>query len=258
MREEPSDDHLLQHLLVPCAGGSQRGLELSSSHLIGPVPPRPRGYVQEGFAAELTVKSRHRVKRYGEVFTPRRMVNQMLDLVREDLELAPDFVDRTFLEPAAGDGNFLVAILTRKLRVIVRRHPEAHWQHESLFALASIYGIELLEDNHRDAKLAMLSTFVRFHEQHGVSCGPKTNLLRAAAFLIDANVVCGNTLTGLDLNGREIQFSWWTRVVGADGKVQRQPFTFTSMRESVLDFTVYESYKVCRIDQVHKQGGVVA
>lgn len=49
------------------------------------------------------------MKAHGEVFTPRHMVERMLDLVREDLETGTDFVDRTFLEPAAGDGNFLAA-----------------------------------------------------------------------------------------------------------------------------------------------------
>ena len=39
---------------------------------------------------EKTVKSRHRVKTYGEVFTPHHMVEQVLDLVSEDLEAGPD------------------------------------------------------------------------------------------------------------------------------------------------------------------------
>lgn len=49
---------------------------------------------------ERIVKSRDRVRAYGEVFTPRHMVDQMLDLVSDDLEDGPDFVDKTFLEPA--------------------------------------------------------------------------------------------------------------------------------------------------------------
>lgn len=203
-------------------------------------------------AEELIVKSRHRVKTYGEVFTPRYMVDQMLDLVAEDLEDTPDFVDKTFLEPAAGDGNFLVAILQRKLRAITRTYPSDLWPETTLFALASIYGIELLEDNHRDAKQSMLETFVRFHEDHDVPCAPDTNLHRAAAFLIDANIIRGNTLTGLDWQGNDIQFSWWHRVSGKPDMVQREPFTLASMRSEGFDFTVYDHYEVCRIDRVHE------
>ena len=40
-------------------------------------------------AEEQVVKSRYRVKSHGEVFTPRHMVNRMLDLVREELEAGP-------------------------------------------------------------------------------------------------------------------------------------------------------------------------
>lgn len=201
------------------------------------------------------MKSRQRVKTYGEVFTPRHMVDRMLDLVREELETGPNFVDKTFFEPAAGDGNFLVAILRRKLHAIETRCPAREWPQESLFALASIYGIELLEDNHRDAKAIVLAEFLRFHQAHGVACGPRTDLHQAAAFIIATNVVRGDTLTGLNWNGEEIQFSWWNRLAGAPGMVQREPFTLASLRHSALnfamDFAVYDSYRACRIDKVH-------
>ena len=208
--------------------------------------------VTQTIVEEQVVKSRHRVKTYGEVFTPRHMVDRMLDLVREELETGPNFVDKTFLEPAAGDGNFLVAILQRKLRAVEKNYPLEEWPDTSLFALASIYGIELLEDNHRCAKEAMLTEFLGFHNDHGVPCGPDTTLRQAAAFLIDTNVVHGDTLAGLDWRGAEIQFSWWNRITGAPAMVQREPFTFASLRDHAFDFTVYDSYRACRIDQVQE------
>lgn len=179
------------------------------------------------------VRSKHRVKTYGEVLTPRHMVDRMLDLVREELETGADFVDKTFLEPAAGDGNFLVAILHRKLRAVERRYPREEWPETSLFALASIYGIELLEDNHRDAKELMLAEFVGFHERHGVPCGPDTDLQRAAAFLIGTNIVRGNTLTGRTPNGEDIQFSWWHRIDGKPGQTRSAPSRQSKRRSSV-------------------------
>ena len=176
----------------------------------------------------------------------------MLDLVRDELETGPTFVDKTFLEPAAGHGNFLVAILHRKLRAVEKNYPPEEWPEASLFALASIYGIELLEDNHRDAKETMLAEFLHFHKEHRVTCSPDTSLRQAAAFLIDTNVVRGDTLAGLDWRGKEIQFSWWNRIAGAPGMVQREPFTLASLRDDALDFTVYDSYRACRIDKVHE------
>jgi hypothetical protein len=210
--------------------------------------------VPETVVEELVVKSRHRIKTYGEVFTPSHMVNQMLDLVHEELETGPDFVDKTFLEPAAGDGNFLVAILHRKLQALTAHYPPDSWPTESLFALASIYGVELLEDNHADAKDAMLDEFGTFHTDHGVPCGPTTDLMQAATFLVDTNIICGNTLTSLDRRGEPIQFSWWNRVDGKPGMVLREPFSLESLRDAhAFDFTVHESYEMCRIDHVHKE-----
>lgn len=203
---------------------------------------------------ERLVKSRHRVKSYGEVFTPRHMVDRMLDLVCEELETGRDFVDKTFLEPAAGDGNFLVAILRRKLHAIEKRYPVEEWPEESLFALASIYGIELLEDNHQDAKAIMIADFLGFHRARGIPCGSDTHLHRAAEFLIDTNILRGNTLTGQTPNGQDIQFSWWNRIEGDPGMVQREPFTLASLRDDgAFDFTIYDSYQVCRIDKVHEE-----
>lgn len=204
---------------------------------------------------EVLVKSRARVKAHGEVFTPRSMVDQMLDLVSEDLQ----FVDKTFLEPAAGDGNFLIAILQRKLRLIERRLAKDLWGRESLFALASIYGIELLEDNHQDAKAAMLEEFARFHASRDVSLSSDTDLMRAATFLVDSNIVCGNTLTGLDWLGEEITFSWWSREERDPGMVVREPFTFNSLRASapppdLFDYLIEPvRYVSCRIDHVHEE-----
>lgn len=207
---------------------------------------------------EQLIKSRHRVRVHGEVFTPRSMVKQMLDLVKPELETGPNFVDKTFFEPAAGDGNFLVAILQRKLHAIEKRYQPAAWQIESLFALASIYGVELLEDNHQTAQATLLEIFVEFHQRAGNSCGHRTNLYLSAAKLIECNILQGNTLTGLDAHGDEIQFSWWHRVLNEPGMVRREPFSLSSLRNSstgmaMFDFAIYDSYELCRVEHVYKE-----
>ena len=53
------------------------------------------------------IKSKQRVSDHGEVFTRQEEVYAMLDLVKyETLR-----IDARFLEPACGDGNFLIEIL---------------------------------------------------------------------------------------------------------------------------------------------------
>jgi hypothetical protein len=205
---------------------------------------------------ELLIKSRQRVKAHGEVFTPRHMVNLMLDLVSSELETGPQFVDKTFFEPSAGDGNFLISILRRKLHAIEKRYQPEFWPTESLFALASIYGIELLADNLDAAKAGLVSEFVTFHESRGTQCGRQTNFRRSAEFLIHANVVRGNTLTGLTPSGETIEFSWWHRELNTPGLVRREPFTFASLRAAntgAFDFADYTTYEQCQIDHVYKE-----
>ncbi len=224
--------------------------------------------VTESIVEDRVVRSRSRVKSYGEVFTPRHMVDQMLDLVRDELETGPDFVDKTFLEPAAGDGNFLIAILHRKLQAVTVHYAPESWPTESLFALASIYGIELLEDNHADAQGAMLGEFARFHGGHGVPSDLSTDLMQAATFLVEANIVRGNTLSGrlVAEDGAEahrlITFSWWHRVDGKPGMVQRETFTLESLRRQAqgqgdlfdsFDLGQENPYVPCPIQCVHKE-----
>lgn len=80
-----------------------------------------------------------KVRQFGEVFTPLPTVNEMLDT----LEAAdPAIFDppRTFLEPACGDGAFVVEILRRKFE-------RCQCPGDYRVALESVYGFELQADN---------------------------------------------------------------------------------------------------------------
>lgn len=89
---------------------------------------------------ENLVKSKQRVKQHGEVFTPKWVVNDMLDMVIQDGKDPFADLDATFLEPAAGNGNFVVEILRRKLAFCKS-------DNDVLRAVKSIYAVELLSDN---------------------------------------------------------------------------------------------------------------
>ncbi|MBQ1754455.1 MAG: SAM-dependent DNA methyltransferase, partial [Bacteroidales bacterium] len=67
----------------------------------------------------------------------------MLDLVKPETER----LDSRFLEPACGDGNFLIEILRRKLaiceaRVKAKQYTQLQYEHDAIWAISSIYGIE--------------------------------------------------------------------------------------------------------------------
>ena len=59
------------------------------------------------------IKSKQRVKDYGEVYTPDNIVRDMLDLLPHDTRT----IDSTYLEPSCGNGQFLAEILRRKLEL---------------------------------------------------------------------------------------------------------------------------------------------
>jgi hypothetical protein len=84
----------------------------------------------------MTTKSKERTKASGEVFTPRSLIREMLDRLPNAVWFDPN---KTWLEPAAGDGNFLVEI---KARLLQAGHDEIHILENMLFS------IELIDDNH--------------------------------------------------------------------------------------------------------------
>ena len=82
-----------------------------------------------------------RIRKYGEVFTPEWVVNDMLDMLEKESPgcFAPE---KTFLEPACGDGAFVMEILRRKFE-------RCRCPGDYRTALESVYGFELQADNVR-------------------------------------------------------------------------------------------------------------
>ena len=106
---------------------------------------------------EEQVVSKHRVANYGEVYTRKREVEAMLDLVRQETVR----IESRFLEPACGTGNFLGEILERKLKVVEKRYKKSQLDFERNAALtvSSIYGIDLLKDNVEECRKRLFAIF---------------------------------------------------------------------------------------------------
>lgn len=122
-------------------------------------------------------KSKKRVKKYGEVFTPPHIVKQMCDNLAESSSGAFSR-DTTFLEPTCGNGNFLVEILLRKLY-------NCKCEADFIPCLRSIFAIDLLPDNVEESRARMLALFVAY-------CG---KLYEAEAReILETNIICGDSL----------------------------------------------------------------
>ena len=61
-----------------------------------------------------------------EVYTSKREVDTMLDLVKHETER----IESRFLKPTCGKGNFLIEILNRKIHIIEKRYPEHQIEYE--------------------------------------------------------------------------------------------------------------------------------
>ncbi|MEX2167671.1 MAG: hypothetical protein WD851_00045 [Pirellulales bacterium] len=160
-------------------------------------------------------KSKQRVADHAEVFTPPWMVEAMLDLVEDETER----IDSRFLEPACGNGNFLVQILRRKLAAVERRFSKSDFerQHYALLALMCVYGIELLADNISECRANMLEILANY-----LNLQESDDLFRAASYVLSQNLVHGDALTMRTSNGQRITFAEWGYL--AKGKFQRRDF----------------------------------
>lgn len=161
------------------------------------------------------IKTRKRVAAHGEVFTPRWMVEAMLELVKDETER----IDSRFLEPACGSGNFLVQILRRKLAGVQIKYGRSDFErrHYALLALMCIYGIELLLDNIVECRANLLETFSDY-----LDLDESDDLYRAASYVLSQNLVHGDALTMRTCDDQPITFAEWGYL--ARGKFQRRDF----------------------------------
>jgi hypothetical protein len=168
-------------------------------------------------------KTKQRVADHGEVFTPPWMVEAMLNQVKEESER----IDSRFLEPACGDGNFLVQVLRRKLATVELRYGKSEFEkrHYSLFGLMCIYGVELLPDNIAECRQNLLEIFTQY-----LNLNLEDELLKAAIFVLSQNLVHGDAMKMTSHDGQAITFSEWGYL--GKGKFQKRDFRLDSLTQS--------------------------
>lgn len=143
-------------------------------------------------AARGQIKTRDRVRALAEVYTHEREVNAMLDLIpgmfpRGSIKT----VDKTFLEPACGSGNFLEEILRRKLSGIRygKVRAVARYEHWLLRALASIYGVDICADNVAESRLRLLEVLRSHYANDANTMTPSAGFAEAARVIVGTNII---------------------------------------------------------------------
>jgi len=120
-------------------------------------------------------RDRTRVKATGEVFTPTPLVQDIIGQLPEEL-----FTDseKTFLDPACGDGQLLSEVLIAKLENGITLEQ----------ALSTIYGVDLMQDNVDLCRERLLCG--QDHLRH----------------IVEKNIVCANGLEYDYLFGEPVTF----------------------------------------------------
>lgn len=122
-----------------------------------------------GCVAFKQIKSKNRVRELGEVFTSNREVNAMLDLI-------PNItIDTTFLEPACGNGNFVVEIMKRKFDLCKKKS-------DYIRALESVVAIDIMADNIQECKQRVKELYLSYGQKENID------------FILDTQIFQGNSL----------------------------------------------------------------
>jgi len=180
---------------------------------------------------EQDVISKERVTNHGEVFTRKREVNAMLDLVKQETER----IESRFLEPACGTGNFLAAVLERKLGVVEQRYHRSQLEYESyaVLAVSSLYGIDILEDNAEACRKRLFDIFDRNYTRLFKNA-VKEKCRKVVKYILQCNIIWGDALTlkTVGKNPQPIVFSEWSPVNGR--MLKRRDFTMAMLLQSHL------------------------
>jgi hypothetical protein len=181
------------------------------------------------------VRSKKRVTEHGEVFTNKREVNAMLDLVMQETER----IDSKFLEPACGNGNFLAEVLRRKLSIVDGKYGkiQIEWERYSVIAVSNIYGVDILEDNAQECRERLYNIFnERYINLFDKNC--KDECRRSIYYLLKRNILWGDALDFTNPETKApIVFSEWSAATGT--MLKRRDYVFKFLVEKTHQFSLF-------------------
>lgn len=183
---------------------------------------------------EKLIKSKARVRDQGEVFTPAAMVKNMVSMLDE---VAKDYT-KSVLEPTCGNGNFLVEILSRRINSISKRKKIDEREYLVLVVLSKIYGVDIMQDNVREARSRLMGVVSGYFENSRNS----SDFLTAAASIIERNIICGDALK----HKSSIIFLEWTPLDGRRG-FEINPHSLAQIENDMKDVVVASTIKDIKI-----------
>lgn len=140
----------------------------------------------------MQTKSKERVRDLAEVYTNKKEIDGMLDLTKNLSEK----IESRYLEPACGNGNFLVEILKRKLETVKSKYKKQNdFEFFSLKALSNIYGIDICKENIYESKTRLHALILEYYSFSQNTKKPNSGFYESVDFILNKNIQVGDTLS---------------------------------------------------------------
>lgn len=121
-----------------------------------------------------------RKNKFGEVFTPPQLVNEILDKLPQEEIINPDKTVGDI--SGCGNGNFLIEVLNRRLKAGVKH----------IDAIKTIYGVDIMADNIQECK-------------ERLAMGSKSKKVWK---ILDRNIICADALDPLHEGWEKVGYMW--------------------------------------------------
>ena len=186
---------------------------------------------------EKIIKSKNRVRDQGEVFTQEREVKNILALTQ-----ATDNIFWRFLEPACGDGNFLVEIVRQRLMRIKQTptyRPADKREYAIIKMISTIYGVDIADDNIAECKKRIMDEIFKFTPKKSSAA-----FLLAVKNILDTNIQLGDMLGGKD-KVFFVEYSFHGSEYITKSSVKRKVYALTSMENG--DNSVSDEFPLVKL-----------
>jgi hypothetical protein len=145
------------------------------------------------------IKSKERVRDLAEVYTNEREVNAMLDLI--PLKNPDYIISYRYLEPACGNGNFLIEILRRKLNRVNEKYSDSYLTKYEFYiarALTTIYGIDICPENVKASRERLFKEIKSTFQKHKFGQHPSPDFLKLCNYILETNIVLGDSINAAE------------------------------------------------------------
>lgn len=126
-------------------------------------------------------RSRERVSKHGEVFTPSHIVRAQHKLIPNNGECSWSDPTMVYLEPTCGNGQFVVAAVQRKLSAGLSVYD----------AVNTVFGMDIMADNILECQTRVLDVIIRHNKHKGIAVGTReSKAITSKVVMLLAHNIC--------------------------------------------------------------------